>query len=71
MFFSEYVGAGTFSINAMADTEFSISGGSAVQGAFVNQIASGSVTVIYNFIPAPGAAALFGLGGIAAARRRR
>jgi len=71
LFFGDYVGAGMFSIDAIANTEFSISGGSAVQGSFVNQTASGSVTVIYNFIPAPSAAALFGLGGLAAARRRR
>ncbi len=69
--FAGYVGAGTFDINIEAATEFSIIGGSAVQGSFTNQTAEGSVTVIYNFIPAPGAATLAGLAGIAAVRRRR
>ncbi|MEM1329848.1 MAG: choice-of-anchor E domain-containing protein [Planctomycetota bacterium] len=70
MFFSQYTGAGTFDIIIDAQTEFGIFGGSAVQGSFVNQVAEGSVTVIYNFIPTPGTAALLGLGGLAAIRRR-
>jgi len=35
------------------------------------QDAKVTVEVIYHFVPTPGAAALFGVAGLAAARRRR
>lgn len=51
---------------------FSVTGTSDSSLDIVNLAANGTATVIYNYtIPAPGAAALFGLAGLAAARRRR
>ncbi len=46
-----------------------VGAGGADLGTF--NIGGGSASITYNVIPAPGAAALFGLGGLAAARRRR
>ena len=66
-----YVGMGTFDILVDGDTEFSISGGTGVSGGFSPQTASGEITVIYKFIPAPSTAALLGLAGLVGARRRR
>ena len=71
VFFSDYVGAGTFAIDIDVDTDFQVSGGSGVAGSFTPQIAEGSIMVIYEVIPAPSSAALLGLGGLAMARRRR
>jgi len=40
--------------------------------AFVGDTSvTGSLTVVYEFVPSPGAAALFGLAGLSAMRRRR
>jgi len=66
-----YVGAGTFNILVDGDTEFSISGGTGVSAGFSPQTASGDITVIYKFIPAPSTAALLGLAGLVGVRRRR
>ncbi|MEL6796565.1 MAG: choice-of-anchor E domain-containing protein [Planctomycetota bacterium] len=70
-FFSDYVGNGTFDIVAEIDTLFDIFGISGVEGSFSPPSVEGTVTVEYKVIPAPASAALLGLGGLAAARRRR
>lgn len=71
-FFGDYTGNGTFDIDVVTSTLFNTNGsGSGVGGSFLPPNVSGSVTVEYFVIPAPGAAALLGLGGLIAARRRR
>ncbi|MEO1584845.1 MAG: choice-of-anchor E domain-containing protein [Planctomycetota bacterium] len=70
-FWSDYVGNGTFDIVAEIDTLFDIFGISGVEGSFTPASVEGSVTVEYKVIPAPASAAVLGLGGLAAARRRR
>lgn len=70
-FWSDYAGNGTFDIVAEIDTLFDIFGISGVEGSFSPPSVEGSVTVEYKLIPAPASAALLGLGGLAAVRRRR
>ena len=70
-FWADYVGNGTFDIVAEIDTLFDIFGISGVEGSFSPPSVEGTVTVEYKVIPAPASAALLGLGGIAAVRRRR
>lgn len=70
-FWADYVGNGTFDILAEIDTLFDIFGISGVEGSFTPPSVEGSVTVEYKVIPAPASAALLGLGGLAALRRRR
>jgi hypothetical protein len=69
--FAAYAGGGTFNIlvNATQIFDYGALGGISFAGSPVT--ASGEVTVIYKLIPTPGAAALLGLGGLVAARRRR
>lgn len=69
--FAGYVGAGTFDINAVINQiiNYGAIGGISFAGTPVT--ASGTVTVTYEIIPAPGAAGLIGLGGLVALRRRR
>jgi hypothetical protein len=54
-------GAGTWTLNISEIFDDSGVDGEFTDGSFIR----------VNFVPAPGAAALFGLGGLAAARRRR
>ncbi|MEM1329953.1 MAG: hypothetical protein AAGG07_05275 [Planctomycetota bacterium] len=65
----------TFNFTAIAGPD--VSGGVTLQFAAVTGAAQGSVSVLFiddasvTIIPAPASAALLGLGGLAAARRRR
>ncbi len=71
LFWGDFLGGGTFEIEADLDSAFSVSGGSGVSGAFTPQSVEGNVMVTINFVPAPGSVALLGLGGFVATRRRR
>jgi hypothetical protein len=68
-----YTGAGTFPVNYSGNGLFGIQGGGNATIDVTNFGGEGTVTVTYTWelIPTPGAAALLGLGGLVAARRRR
>lgn len=72
-FFGPYIGAGTYDINTSTSQIFDYGAIGGIQFAGGPVTASGTVMVTYEYepIPAPGAAALLGLGGLLAARRRR
>lgn len=67
-----YTGDGNFNVpfssTFLANVDFFPDG---VSAAAATLKAGGFLTVTYTYIPAPGAAALLGLGGLAASRRRR
>lgn len=71
LFFADFSGGGTFSVevNATQIFEYGALGGVEFAGGPVS--ASGSVMVIYDFIPTPGAATIVGLAGLVGLRRRR
>lgn len=68
----EFDGAGTFdvSLGSTIETFLSTSGGFGPIDP-IPGITDGKVTVTYEYIPSPATAALLGLGGLAATRRRR
>lgn len=69
--FVPYIGTSDFTITVDAGTIFNVDADTGVEGGFSPVDASGSVTVIYTFVPTPGAAGLLAVAGLAAARRRR
>ncbi|MBX3386903.1 MAG: choice-of-anchor E domain-containing protein [Phycisphaeraceae bacterium] len=71
LFFAGFVGAGTFDIDVMTNQILTLSQQSGVSTTFSPLNGQGNVMVIYEFIPAPGAMMLLGLGGLVAVRRRR
>ncbi len=74
LFISEYEGTGlTFDILASITQVLDFGGVSGVAGEFGPQTADIVVEVVYYYdaVPTPGTAALLGLGGLVATRRRR
>ncbi|MBL0926517.1 MAG: choice-of-anchor E domain-containing protein [Phycisphaerales bacterium] len=61
----------TFNITVTGNGLFGSTGTTDTNTSVQNFLASGTVSVEYTWIPAPGAAALFGLAGLAGLRRRR
>ena len=68
-----WIGGGTFPANIFGSGGFATSGTSDATIKFSNFGGGGTVKVIYHYdvIPTPGSAALFGIAGFAAFRRRR
>lgn len=71
--FGAFVGNGTVDAEVFGQGGFTVTGASSAQIQVSNFGVSGTVTITYhyNIIPAPGAAAAFGLFGLGATRRRR
>lgn len=67
----EYLGSGNIDGVLMSVGEFNFSGTTGATISVEEFELLGSVSLTYRYVPAPGAAALLGFGGIAAARRRR
>ncbi|TVQ81156.1 MAG: PEP-CTERM sorting domain-containing protein [Phycisphaeraceae bacterium] len=57
--------------NINANAAFGFTGTTDATLIVSNLGATGNITLIYNYIPAPGTMALMGLAGLAATRRRR
>lgn len=68
---SDYMGTGTFTINAIGSQGFNTSAFGGASVAIAPATVSGNVTITYDYVPEPGAALLGGLGMLALLRRRR
>ena len=70
-FIPQFAGLGIFDIDVEVDHDFDISGLGAVAFSGALLETEGFLKITYLYSPAPGAAALLGLAGFAATRRRR
>ncbi|MGJ8656170.1 MAG: choice-of-anchor E domain-containing protein [Akkermansiaceae bacterium] len=72
LFWSQYVGSGTFTIDFAVDSYFNLSGegGSTIQFDSPDE-AKGKVIVKYTLVPEPSSTMLLGLGGLLLMRRKR
>jgi len=70
MFFSQYAGGGTFTINAKANQIGSLSFNSGIETATSPVNANGTITITYT-VPEPSSTALLGLAALGLAFRRR
>lgn len=71
MFFGQYAGMGTFDILVDVDQVLDFGSQSGVSGGFTPVQASGKVKIEVTLIPTPATAAMLGMGGLVAVRRRR
>ncbi|MBC7981378.1 MAG: choice-of-anchor E domain-containing protein [Armatimonadetes bacterium] len=71
MFFSQYVGPGTYTITAKSSQIGSLSFNSGIETATTPVTANGTITVIYTVVPEPSTAILSGLAVLGLATRRR
>ena len=72
-FLTQFEGMGTFDLDYIVNQIFNNGGvgGVSFGGTPVNATITAEVVYTYKIVPAPASAALLGLGGLAAARRRR
>ena len=70
LFWGGYVGAGTFTVNALSSQFGSLSYNSGIETATTPVLANGTVTVTY-VVPEPSSAALAGLAVLGLCLRRR
>ena len=66
----QYIGIGTYNIDASALTAAYFMGVGGVEVAYTPVDARGEVTVIYNYIPEPATMCMLAIGGVALLRRR-
>jgi hypothetical protein len=71
LFLSQYVGSGTYTINANTNQIGRLSFNSGIETATTPVFASGSITVTYTTVPEPSTTMLFGLAAAGLAFRRR
>ncbi len=67
---NQYIGTGTFQIDATVATAANFSGVGGVEVSYVPVDAIGEVMVIYNFVPEPATMCMLAIGGVAMLRRR-
>ena len=69
--FSQYIGTGTFDVDADVIQWSDFGGVSGIEWAVTPVTANGNVTVVYNYVPEPATMSLLAIGGLAVLRRRR
>jgi len=69
--FSQYIGLSTFDIDVSVDQWSDFGGVSGIEWAVTPVTASGTVTIVYNYVPEPATLGLLSIGGLAVLRRRR